>query len=132
VGVLAGGEVDLGGEHLGRGEAGIARQQLAGDVGGARRVPLLEEAVPGGLQPFPELRVDGAGLAFQGIDQIRTVGRRQGERLGSPLDGPPNGRRRRRGAGRARRQQNAEDRGRDDPAPGLAPEVTEQEAPQRW
>ena len=57
-GVLAGGEVDLGGEDLGRRQPRLALQHLRRRPGRPGGVAGVEETPPGTLQPLAELRID--------------------------------------------------------------------------
>ena len=134
--VLGAGELHLSGEDLGRQKVRAGLQHLRGGPGRPLGVAGVDEVPPGAGQPAAQLRIRlaGAGVAFEGIDQVGAVRRLQRERHGSPLNGLPDGRRRRRGrgAGEARRQQDAEDRRRGDPAPWGAPDLRRREAPRRW
>jgi len=91
-----------------REEVGAALLQHRGaHPDGPFGVAFFEEVAPDVPQAVPEIRVHFGGIAFQWIDQIRTVGLLEGQRLGSPGDGLPSRLlgRRSRGAGEARRQQ---------------------------
>ena len=131
--VLAGGEVHLGGQDLGREQIGLPLAQLRRDAKRPLGVAGLQEVAPDVGQALPEVRADFAGIALEGIDQVRAVGRVQSQRLGSPLDGLPLGRRRRRGrrAGE-RRQQDGQEACRGDPSPMAFPGFRNRAARRKW
>ena len=131
--ILAGREVDLGRQNLGGQEARARVEHFCRSPDSLSGIAGIDEVVPDPLQPVAELGVGLPRVPLHGVEHVGPVCRVQGKGLRSLWDRLADGRwRRGRSTGEGRRQQDAEDRGRGDPAPWAAPDLRVREAPRKW